>query len=92
MTERPTYEELEQRVKKLETAVVKHEKTESNWDVFFDCTTDMLCVISFDKKFKQVNPAWHKTLGWLEEELLDRCNRTIRIRIKYQKQGNTHLL
>lgn len=50
MTKKPTYEELEKRVKKLKKAVVNHEQMEKGWDVFFECSPDLLCIISFDKK------------------------------------------
>lgn len=39
---------------------------------FFELTSDLLCVIGEDGYFKDVNPAWTKTLGWTKEELLSK--------------------
>ncbi len=38
----------------------------------FDVSLDMLCVTGFDGKFKELNPAWTRTLGWSAEELKNR--------------------
>ncbi len=38
---------------------------------FFEMSLDHLCVTGFDGMFVRVNPAWTRTLGWTEDELLE---------------------
>ena len=38
----------------------------------FDVSLDMICITGFDGRFKEVNPAWKRTLGWSMEELQHR--------------------
>ena len=39
---------------------------------FFELSQDMLCTISFDGCFRDLNPAWEKTLGHKKSELVAR--------------------
>ena len=41
-------------------------------DRFFALSLDLFCVADFDGYFRQVNRAWHESLGWTEAELLGR--------------------
>jgi len=52
----PTYEELKQRVKELDT--------------FIRLVPDMICEAGTDGYFKQLNPAWEEALGYSLDELL----------------------
>jgi PAS domain S-box-containing protein len=52
--------------------VTERRKVEEERDRLFKYSIDLLCVAGFDGYFKQLSPAWERTLGWTMEELLAR--------------------
>src|SRR6187401_1611556 len=38
----------------------------------FDMATDLLCTAGADNRFKSLNAAWERVLGWTREELMAR--------------------
>jgi len=55
---------------RLSTAALKRAEDERNR--FFSLSADLLCIAGFDGRFKQVNPAWTKVLGYAMKELIGR--------------------
>ena len=71
MTEKPGYEELQQRVQELEAITARQLNRESTLEKLFDLSLDMLCVANTDGYFQLVNAAFETTLGYSLQELLD---------------------
>jgi PAS domain S-box-containing protein len=63
---------LAEREATIEEEIEQRTRAERERDQLFDLGLDMLCVAGFDGYYKQLNPAWEKTLGWTLAELMAR--------------------
>ena len=71
MTEKPTYEELEQQVIELEQEKAERKRAKEEFVQIFKMSIDMVCVADIDTgTLIRVNPAFTEVLGYSEEELL----------------------
>lgn len=52
--------------------ITEQRKLKAERDRLFNYSIDPVCVAGFDGYFKQVNPAWTRSLGWSAEELVSR--------------------
>ncbi|SDX12983.1 PAS domain S-box protein [Flavobacterium degerlachei] len=70
---KPTYEELLKIVKVQELEINRLNKKElsaTNLDFYFNESLDLVCIAGTDGFFKQINPAFIKSLGYTKQELL----------------------
>ncbi len=59
---------------KLQAEIDERAHAEAERDRFFDISQEMLCIAGLDGRFRQLNPAWEKALGWTVEELMSRSS------------------
>jgi len=52
--------------------ITERKRSEETLERFFNLSVDMLCVSDLEGNFKEINPAFEKTLGYSKEELLAR--------------------
>ncbi len=50
---------------------IDFDKVQEERNMFFNLSVDMMCVGTFDGKFKIINPAFSYTIGYTEKEILD---------------------
>ena len=50
--------------------ITQRKQAEKERDYLFNYALDLHCIADLDGYFKQLNPAWEKTLGWSKAELL----------------------
>ena len=53
--------------------ITERKKAEEERDRLFNLSLDMFCIAGFDGRFKQLNPAWERTLGWPVDELEEKA-------------------
>ena len=56
----------------LSRDITESKKNQEERNIFLNLSTDMVCIAGFDGYFKSVNPAFEKTLGHTEKELLSK--------------------
>ncbi|AKJ04546.1 PAS domain S-box-containing protein [Archangium gephyra] len=54
----------------ISTDITLQKRAEEERERFFQLAPDMFCVAGVDARFRRVNPAFTRVLGWSEEELL----------------------
>jgi PAS domain S-box-containing protein len=58
--------------KESNPAIVENKPTELELDLFFDYSLDLLLVVGFDNRFKQVSPSFERILGWTKQEVISK--------------------
>ena len=53
-------------------SMIKRKRAEHQLNLFFDLSPDLLCIAGFDGYFKKINKSFPKTLGYTEDEILQR--------------------
>jgi PAS domain S-box-containing protein len=64
--------ELDSSIQSLRAEIGERKQAEGERDRILDSSHDLICIASMDGYFKYVNPAWEKTLGYTQDELLNK--------------------
>ncbi|MEB3282515.1 MAG: PAS domain S-box protein [Lyngbya sp.] len=54
----------------IQTDITERKQAEEERDHFFSQSINLLCIANFEGYFTRINPAWERTLGYSEAELL----------------------
>src|SRR5262245_53544119 len=65
-------QEAEAQTRALEREAAERRRAQEDFDRLFEISHDLLCIAGFDGRFKRLNPAWERTLGFSRDELLAR--------------------
>ncbi len=72
MAKKPTYEDLEQRIKKLETEVLTCNGLEEEHENIFNFSLDMIGSGNLEGSFTKINSSFGEILGYTKEEFLNK--------------------
>jgi PAS domain S-box-containing protein len=72
MTRRPTYEELEQRVKELTNEILERDRLVKEVERIFNLSIDMIGSGNLQGYFTKTNSSFREILGYLEKEILEK--------------------
>lgn len=72
MDRKPTYEELEQKVKELENKSFERDRLEKDVEKIFNLSLDMIGSGHLDRYFTKINSSFRSILGYTEEEFLEK--------------------
>ena len=70
MTDKPTYEELQQKVKELENIILERAQSEKEIERIFKFSPDMIGSGSLDGYFTKINSCFESILGYAKKEFL----------------------
>ncbi|HBB30667.1 MAG TPA: hypothetical protein DDZ80_20825 [Cyanobacteria bacterium UBA8803] len=61
---------VEKRTKQLRREIAERQQAQAEFDHIFNLSIDLLCIANINGYFQRLNPAFTKTLGYTNEELL----------------------